>query len=161
MGFEERLNEAIQRGKHRGTAKQAEAAAQAMSDDELKRLHNQYRLQLSEQIEQCLQKLPHHFPGFTYETIFGERGWGAACRRDDIRLSRGGKRNNDYSRLEMTIRPFSSYHVVELAGKGTIRNKELFNRTYFEKIEEADIVKFSELIDLWVLEYAELYSASG
>jgi hypothetical protein len=161
MGFEERLNEAIQRGKQRGTAQQAKAAAQAMSDDELKRVHNQYRLQLSEQIEQCLQKLPHHFPGFTFETIFGERGWGAACRRDDIRLESGGKRNNDYSRLEMTIRPISSYHVVELVGKGTIRNKEVFNRTYFEKIQEADIAKFSELIDIWVLEYAELYSAKS
>ena len=61
----------------------------------------------------------------------------------------------------MTIRPFSTYQVVELAGKGTIRNKEFFNRNYFEKIEEADIAKFSELIDLWVLEYAELYSAKS
>jgi hypothetical protein len=161
MGFEERLNEAIQRGKQRGSAQQAQAAAQAMSEDELKRLHNQYRLQLSEQIEQCLKKLPQHFPGFTFETIFGERGWGAACRRDDIRLLPGGKRSNDYSRLEMTIRPFSSYRVVELVGKGTIRNKELFNRNYFEKVEEADIPKFSELIDLWVLEYAELYSSKS
>lgn len=161
MGFEERLNEAIQRGKHRSTAKQAAAEAKAYSEDELKRLHNQYRLQLSERIEQCLEKLPHHFPGFTFETIFGERGWGAACRRDDLRLSRGGKRDTDYSRLEMTIRPISPYHVVELVGKGTVRNKEIFNRTYFEKIEEADIEKFSELIDLWVLEYAELYSAKA
>lgn len=160
MGFDERLNEAIQRGKQRGTAKQVEAEAQAMSEDEMKRFHNQYRLQLSEQIEQCLQKLPHHFPGFTFETIFGERGWGAACRRDDIRIS-GGKRNNDYSRLEMTIRPFSSYHVIDLAGKGTIRNKEVFNRSYFEKIEEVDVAKFSELIDHWVLEYAELYSSKS
>lgn len=161
MGFDERLNEAIQRGKHRGTAKQAEAEAKALSEDEFKRLHNQYRLQLSEQIEQCLERLPHHFPGFTFETIFGERGWGAACRRDDIRLSPGGKRNNDYSRLEMTIRPYSSYHVIDLAGKGTVRNKEVFNRSYFEKIEEVDVAKFTELIDLWVLEYAELYSAKA
>jgi hypothetical protein len=160
MGFEERLNEAIQRGKQRGTAKRADAEAKALSDDELKRLHNQYRLQLSEQIEKCLERLPHHFPGFTFETIFGERGWGAACRRDDIRMS-GGKRNNDYSRLEMTIRPFSSYHVVELIGKGTVRNKEVFSRTYFEKIEDTDVAKFSELIDFWVLEYAELYSAKS
>lgn len=161
MSFEDRLNEAIQRGKHRSSTQRAEAAAKAMTDDELKRMHNQYRLELSEQIEKCLDKLPHHFPGFTYETIFGERGWGAACRRDDIRMSPGGKRNNDYSRLEMTIRPFSSYHVVELTGKGTIRNKEVFNRNYFEKIQDAEVSKFSELIDFWVLEYAELYSAKS
>ena len=159
MGFEERLQKAIQRGQRRNDSIQREAEAEALSGEELKRLHNQYRLQLSEQIEQCLKTLPHHFPGFEYETIFGERGWGAACKRDDIRMSRGGRRNNDYSRLEMTIRPFSSYHVVELAAKGTIRNKEVFNRNYFEKIEDADSAKFAELIDVWVLEYAELYAA--
>ena len=71
----------------------------------------------------------------------------------------GGKRNNDYSRLEMTIRPFGSHHVVELVAKGTIRNKEVFNRNYYEKIEDADSAKFAELIDFWVLEYAELYAA--
>jgi len=61
----------------------------------------------------------------------------------------------------MTIRPFSSYHVVELAGKATIRNKEVFNQTYFEKIEEANMAKFRELIDLCVLDYAEVYSAKS
>ena len=161
MGFEERLKKAIQRGQQRHDARQREAAAAALSDDELKRLHNQYRLQLSEQIEECLKRLPHHFPGFSCETIFGERGWGAACSRDDLRISPGGKRDNDYSRLELTIRPFSQYHVVELVGKGTIRNKEAFNRNYFEKIADVDPAKFSQLIDVWVLEYAELYAAKN
>lgn len=49
--------------------------------------------------------------------------------------------------------------MLELAGKGTIRNKEAFNRTWFEKLEEASPEKFEELIDAWVLEYAELYAA--
>ena len=161
MGFEERLQKAIHRGQRRNEALQREAEANALSEDELKRLHNQYRLQLSEQIEQYLERLPHHFPGFTCETIFGERGWGAACWRDDIRMLPGGRRNNDYSRLEMTIRPFGSHHVVELAAKGTIRNKEVFNRNYYETIEDADSTKFAELIDVWVLEYAELYAAKN
>jgi hypothetical protein len=59
----------------------------------------------------------------------------------------------------MTIRPFSSYHVVDLSAKATIRNKEVFNRNHFEKVEEADPTTFVELIDVWVLEYAELYAA--
>ncbi|MBP88652.1 MAG: hypothetical protein CMJ64_18380 [Planctomycetaceae bacterium] len=160
MDFDERLQKAIQRGKHRGDRAEREAAAQAMSEDDLKRLHNQYRLELSDQIEKCLGNLPHHFPGFSYETIFGERGWGAACSRDDIRMQ-GGRRNNDYSRLAMTIRPFTEYHIVELTSKGTIRNRELFNRSYYEKIEDADCAKFSELIDVWVLEYAEQYAAKS
>jgi hypothetical protein len=161
MDFEERLQQAIQRGKKQGVARRQEAAARAMSAEELKRLHGQYRLQLSEHIETCLQRLPHHFPGFQYATIYGERGWGGACSRDDFRAARGGKRASHYSRLEMTVRPISSFHVLELTAKGTIRNKEIYNRTYFEKIEDAEPAKFLELVDLWILEYAELYAAGG
>ena len=57
------------------------------------------------------------------------------------------------------VRPFSDLHVVDLAGKGTIRNKEVYNRNYFEKVEDVDVDKFVELIDVWILEYAELYAA--
>jgi hypothetical protein len=49
--------------------------------------------------------------------------------------------------------------VLDLAAKGTIRNKEIFNRNYFEPLADADVQKFSELIDAWVLEYAEMYAA--
>lgn len=156
--FDERLQNAIERGKRRSDEKTREAQAKALSEEELKSLHSRYRLALSEHIETCLKRLPNHFPGFRYETIYGERGWGGACFRDDIRI-RSGRRENDYSRLEMTIRPYSSYHVLELSAKGTVGNKEIFNRTHFEELAEADPQKFVELIDVWVLEYAELYSA--
>ena len=158
MDFEQRLQKAIERGQHRRDEKRREAESQALSEEELKRLHSKYRLQLSEHIENCVEKLSHHFPGFQYETIYGDRGWGAACSRDDIRIKRGA-RDNDYSRLEMTIRPYSNFHVVDLTAKGTIRNKEVFSRNYFEKIEDVDPMKFIELVDVWVLEYAELYAA--
>jgi hypothetical protein len=59
----------------------------------------------------------------------------------------------------VTIRPYSSLHVLDLAAKGTIRNKEVFNRNFFEELETADEPKFRELIDAWVLEYAEMYAA--
>ena len=49
--------------------------------------------------------------------------------------------------------------IGPLRGKGTIRNKEAFTRTYFEKIEDADPQKFEQLIDAWVLEYAEMYAS--
>ena len=160
MNFDKRLQKAIQRGHRRSDDKARQAKEKQLSEDELKRLHTQYRLQLSEHIESCLESLPSHFPGFDYQTVFGERGWGASCSRDDIRMS-GGRRNNDYSRLEMTIRPYSEYHVVDLATKGTIRNKEVFSRNHFEKIEDVDDAKFIELIDLWILEYAELYAAKN
>ena len=61
----------------------------------------------------------------------------------------------------MTIRPFATYHVVDLAAKGTICNKEVFNRNHFEKIQDVDVTTFRELIDVWVLEFAELYAANS
>ena len=61
----------------------------------------------------------------------------------------------------MTIRPLSEYNVLDLAAKGTIRNKEVFNRNHFEELAVADPDQFVELIDIWVLEYAELYSAKS
>lgn len=158
MSFDERLQKAIQRGERRGD-EQAEAARRAaLSEEQLKRMHTDLRLRLSEHAEQCLRTLPNHFPGFQYETIFGERGWGGAVRRDDIRLV-GGKRADEYSRLEITVRPLSSVLVVDLAAKGTIRNREAFTRNYFERIEDADAAKFMQLIDAWVLEYAEMYAS--
>lgn len=122
-------------------------------------MHSACRLQLSEYIEQRIRQLPNFFPGFRTETLFGERGWGAACSRDDLRLVDGKRRENDYSRLEINVRPYASMPVLDLAAKGTIRNKEVFNRTYFEKLEEVDLDNFVELINVWILEYAELYAA--
>lgn len=161
MDFQERLQRAIQRGQKQRDAQRRAEHAQAMSLEELKRLHTQYRLQLSEHIERCLEQLPEQLPGFRLETIYGERGWGAACFRDDVAAGPGGKRENHYSRLEITVRPMGAYPVLDLAAKGTIRNREVFARNYFEELADADPQKFIELIDLWVLEFAELYAAQS
>ena len=159
MDFESRLQKAIERGERRIEEKAKAARAKQLNEEELKSLHSKYRLQFSDHIEACVQKIESHFPGFQFETIYGDRGWGAACSRDDIKIVRG-RRDNNYSRLEMTIRPFSSYHVVDLAAKGTICNKEVYNRNHFEKVEDVDPDTFIDLIDVWVLEYAELYAAA-
>src|SRR5262245_55375537 len=158
MNFDDRLRLAIERGQKRSETIAREAAAKAWTEEEYRRLHSQVRLTLSEHIEWCLKRLPNYFPGFQYETMYGERGWGGACFRDDLVLSRGSRTTN-YSRLEVTIRPYSTLHVLDLAAKGTIRNREVFNRNYFEELVTADEAKFGDLIDAWVLEYAELYAA--
>lgn len=160
MDFEERMQRAIQRGKQRQRASAEEARRRALSEEELKSLHSQYRLRLSEHIEQCMKQLANHFPGFKFETMYGERGWGVACSRDDLHINERGQRVNSFSRLEVTVRPYSEYHVVDLQAKGTIRNKEVFTRRHFEELDAADIETFQGLIDAWVLEYAELYSAA-
>jgi hypothetical protein len=158
MDFDHRLREAIERGQQRSELLARQAAAKAWTEEEFRRRHSQVRLALSEHIEACVKRLPNYFPGFQYETMYGDRGWGGACFRDDLIIVRGTRTTN-YSRLEMTIRPYSASHVLDLAAKGTIFNREAFNRTYFEELAAADEAKFRGLIDAWVLEYAELYSA--
>jgi hypothetical protein len=158
MSFDDRLKAAIERGQRRGDAASRDAAAQALTEEDFRRLHSQLRLHLSDHIEACIKRLPNYFPGFQCETMYGDRGWGGACFREDLRLARG-QRTNEYSRLEVTVRPYSPMHVLDLAAKGTIRNKEVFNRNFFEQLADADEEKFRELIDAWVLEYAELFAA--
>jgi hypothetical protein len=160
MDFQQRLEKAIQRGQRAHDADQRARAEQALGEEELKRLHSQYRLELSEHIERCMRQLPQHFPGFRYEGIVGSRGWGAAISRDDLSLN-VGRRENLFSHLEVAVRPFSSAHVLELAAKGTVRNKEIFNRSQFQMLAHADVASFQDLIDRWILEYAELYAAKG
>src|SRR5262245_44952715 len=158
MSFDERLRQAIERGQKRSDFLAREAAAKAWTEEEYRRRHSQIRLMLSEHIESCLKRLPNYFPGFQYETMYGDRGWGGACFRDDLVISRGARTTN-YSRLELTIRPYSTLHVLDLAAKGTIRNREVFDRNYFEELATADGLRFRDLIAVWVLEYAELYTA--
>ena len=62
-----------------------------MGEEELKRLHSQYRLELSDYIEKCLRKLPQYMPGFQFETVVSDRGWGGKVSRDDFS---GGLRIN-------------------------------------------------------------------
>ncbi len=159
MDFNERLKNAIDRGQKRQEAKQRDAAAAALTEAEIKQLHTKYRLQFSEQIETDIKRLVDHFPGFRVETLYGDRGWGAACTRDDLKLNRGVKKE-EFSRLEITVRPFSPLQVLELQSRGTIRNREVFNRHYFEKIAEVNPAEFQRLIDSWILEYAELFAAA-
>ena len=158
MDFDTRLQRAIGRGRQTKNAQGREQARDQLSEEELKSLHSRYRLDLSEHVEQCLRKLADNFPGFRFQTLVGDDGWGAKISRDDF-SGRGAQRENLFSRLEMVIRPFTSTRIIELAAKGTIQNKEAFNRTHFQFLAEADTEAFQDVIDLWVVEYAELYAA--
>ncbi len=159
MDFQKRLEKAVERGNRTADAAARARAEAVLNEEELKRLHSHYRLELSEHIEGCLAQLPNHFPGFRFETVVGDRGWGAAISRDDL-VVEAGRRSNHYSRLEMTVRPYSSStHVLELTARGTIRNREIYNRSHYQQLGQVDITSFREFVDLWVLEYAELYAA--
>jgi hypothetical protein len=158
MDFQQRLEKAIERGHCENVARTRAEAAQAVTEKELARLHSQYRLSLSERIEGCLRQVADRFPGFRLETIVDERGWGTSISRDDINLRRGGGHTRLFSRLEMVVRPASAYHVLDLAAKATIHNRQVFSRSHYQRLTEVDLTSFHEMIDLWVLEYAELYA---
>ncbi|MCA9104199.1 MAG: hypothetical protein R3B96_11915 [Pirellulaceae bacterium] len=160
MDFQDRLKSAIERGMTRGVRQSEQKKAERLSQEEIRGLYTKYRLELSEHIEACLRPLLDHFPGFEIETLYGDRGWGAAIRRDDLTISGDGKRNNLYSRLEVAVRSVAEHDILDLQAKGTIRNRELFRRHHFERVGDVDIAQFRELVSNWILEFAEQYAAS-
>lgn len=158
--FEERLQKAIDRGQKIRNAEGSAAGEKQATEEDLRNLHSRLRLAVSEHIEGCLKKLCDHFPGFEYSTVMTEDGWGARITRDDINLVAGTNRNL-YSRLEMLVRPFSDTHILEVATKGTIRNKESLNRSNYRFLNEATEADLVGIVDNLVLEFAEKYSANG
>jgi hypothetical protein len=160
MEFRQRLQKASERGQRARDAKLTEAAAKALSEEECRRLHSQYRLPLCEHVEQCLRELTDNFPGFRVQAIVDESGWGAEAIRDDIGVT-AGRRGSFFSRLQIVVRPFNKYHVLDLVAKGAVRNKETFSRNHYQPLDNVELDRFNELVELWVLDYAEMYAAAG
>jgi hypothetical protein len=159
MSFRERLQKAAERGKQARESREHEAAAEALSEEECRRLHLQHRLALTEHVEKRLRELGDNFPGFRFETIVDADGWGAAVSRDDVGLAEG-RRRNFFSRLQLVVSPFNKYHVLEVVAKGTVRNKESFSRSHYQRLADVDLESFRELVELWVLDYAEQFAAA-
>lgn len=159
MNFEDKIKKAISRGQQRATSRADSERKKAMTAEEIRRRHNEYRLSLSEYIEHALRPLQTHFPGFDYETIYGSRGWGGAISREDLGRGPSGKSGAFFSRLEVTVRPQNEFNVVNIAGKGTIKNKEMLSWNHFTDIEDYREQEFQQKIDSWILEYAEQFAA--
>ncbi|MBL8889365.1 MAG: hypothetical protein JNL67_05270 [Planctomycetaceae bacterium] len=158
MDFQKRLHDAIQRGSDRASGKK-NGDADELTPEKLKNLHNRYRLELSTYIEGVARQVIDQLPGFNLETLFGEKGWGAAISRDDLMLTRK-QRENHYSRLEIFVRPMNDYYLVDLVSKATIRNREIWTRNVYHPLTEVNLATLREQVDLWAVQFAELYSAS-
>lgn len=161
MDFDQQLRNAIARGSRSRDARQQAAQSAAMTAEERKQRHSSLRLELSDQIEDRLRKLADHFPGFTYATLIGDEGWGARITRDDLNLTRGRTGDSLYSRLEMIVSPLGTVPIIELVAKGTIRNREVFNRRHFQSLDEVDLTGFNSMINLWSVEYAEQFAGDA
>ncbi|MEQ1829797.1 MAG: hypothetical protein ABL921_27795 [Pirellula sp.] len=157
--FDDKLKQAAARGANRANYFQSEAERKRFEIEEFRAQHTKMRLELSDRIETVIKKLIDLFPGFRYQTVFGEAGWGGACLRDDLSIERG-RRENKYSRFEMAVRPLNEFNVLDLQAKGTIANRELMTRSFYQPLGEVDLAKFKELIESWALTYAELYAAN-
>ena len=157
--FDDKLKQAAARGANRASSSQSEAERKRIETEEFRALHSKIRLELSERIESVMKKIADLFPGFRYQTVFGDAGWGGACVRDDLSIERG-RRENKYSRFEMAVRPVNEFYILDLQAKGTIANRELLTRSFYQPLGEVDLGKFRELIDSWALTYAELYTAN-
>lgn len=158
MDFKQRLQRATERGHQARDEKVRKAAEAAMSEEEWRRLHSDYRHSLTDHIEGCLKQLADNFPGFNYETVVEDKGWGGSVVRDDLHM-RAGRRDSLFSRLTMTVSPHNDYHFLELVAKGTVRNKENFSRNHYQLLKEADLDSFLQLVEQWTLDYAEHYAA--
>jgi hypothetical protein len=159
MNFRERLHKATERGKQARNAELRAAEAQALSEEECRRRHSAYRLAVTEHIEHCLRELADNVPGFRLETIIDDRGWGSAASRDDMGIV-DGRRMDAFSRLQVLVGPYNKYQVLEIVAKGTVRNKETFSRSHYQRLADVDLERFRALVEQWVLDYAEMYAAA-
>ena len=157
--FDEKLKQAAARGANRANHSQTEAERKRVDTEVFRSFHGKSRLELSDRIETVIKKIADLFPGFQFTTVFGDAGWGAACIRDDLIMERG-QRKNKYSRFEMAVRPVNEFFILDLQAKGTISNRELMTRSFYQPLGEVDLSKFRELVDAWALTYAELYAAN-
>ena len=58
-----------------------------------------------------------------------------------------------------SISPVSASLILDLTAKATVCNREIFSRTHYQRLAELDLPAFTDMIDLWVLEFAERYAA--
>ena len=159
MDFKQRLQHASDRGRQTRQAQAAEAAAEALSEEEWRRRHTRYRLEICDHAETCLKQLADNLPGFLFKTVANDKGWGASVSRDDLSLA-AGQRKNLFSQYAILVGPFSKYHVLDLIAKGTICNKENFHRNHYQSLDEVDLDNFCELVEQWTLDFAEQYAAN-
>ncbi len=160
--FQKRLEKAIERGYRASDIRAQAEAEKALSEQELRRLHTQYRLGAvgaHRELPGRRGAEPARVSSWSRwsRSGAGER-WSAATTS---KPAAAGSLAARFSRLEMVVRPVSEYFVLELAAKATIRDKEYFNRTHYQRLAEVDLASFTGLVDLWVLEFAELYAAKS
>ena len=158
--FSKRLESAIERGKLAAEQKAIQDRQAEQTEERLREMHTQYRLQLCDKIEQTMRKLADHIPGFRSESVYDEDGLGAACYRENLHFD-NGRRTTQFSRFELVVRPCTDLLVLDIKGKATINNREVFNRSHYADLADLDLSDFHRCIESWSLHFAEAVAAKG
>ena len=158
--FSKRLESAIERGRRVADEKTDLARRQEATVEQLRERHSKWRLQLCERIEATTNQLADHLPGFRSESVYDEDGWGSACYRENLHIA-GGKRTTRFSRFEIIVRPVTDLLVLDIKGKATVHNREVFNRSHYAKLVDLEIADFEQCIEAWSLQFAEIYAGKG
>jgi hypothetical protein len=161
MDFDQRLEKAINRGFRKKDAAEQELERQRLTEEECRSLHSRARMELSAHVNTGLSKLVDHFPGFDFQEVVSADGWGGKVARDDLAGAPGKPMSRLYSHLEVLVKPMSSARIVELGVRGAIRNKETLSRSHYQRLDELDLETFKDVVDQWLLEYAEKFAMSS
>ena len=158
--FNKRLESAINRGKEVANRRASDERQREQTEEELRESHRQFRLTLCELIEKTINQLADHFPGFRSESVYDDDGWGSAAYRENLHIE-SGRRMTRFSRFEIVVRPCSDLLVLDIKGKGTVNNREVFNRSHYCKLSDVDLADFEQCVEAWSLHFAEIYAAQS
>ena len=126
-----------------------------MTKKELQRLHSQARLELASTSSAACGSWPTAFPAFASRRSWIRAAGARRISRDDLRLRRGTAATSCFSRLEMLITPITPrrcWNWPPKARSATARSSAARN---ISVSPSPHMPVFANLIDLWVLEYAE------
>lgn len=158
--FTKRLESAIERGKQAADQQASTQRKREQTEEELRERHSEYRRHLCNKIEKSINQLADHFPGFRSESVYDEEGWGSAAYRENLHIE-DGRRETKFSRFQLVVRPCSDLLVLDIKGKGTVNNREVFNRAHYCKLVDVEIADFEKCVESWSIHFAEIYASSG
>ena len=49
--------------------------------------------------------------------------------------------------------------MLDLKAKGTVANREVFNRNHYKELDDVELTRFKHMIETWAVQYAEMYAA--
>jgi hypothetical protein len=152
--FRSRIQRAVNSGKGADRGRAAEKREARQAGRKIRELHENFDGELRPHIHTCLEELNREFPAFDMQEVYNEKGRGYALARDDAIRGGSERRDRYYSRLEIYVHHFKDHGYLEVSAKGSIRNKEKYERSEDDRLETLEIDLFKRFVERVVVEYA-------